>query len=48
MIDLFRTEMLAEQLFPETVGEWRGIGKTPPEEALVDRDRLAEIVTGSG
>jgi ABC-type Fe3+-hydroxamate transport system substrate-binding protein len=47
IINLFQTEMLAKQLYPETFGEWHGVGETPAEEELVDRDRLAEIITGS-
>ena len=47
IINLFQTEMLAKQLYPETFGTWPGVGEVPPDEELVDRDRLAEIVTGS-
>lgn len=46
IINLFQTEMLAKQLYPETFGEWPGVGEVPPDEELVDRDRLAEIITG--
>lgn len=47
IINLFQTEMLAKQLYPDTFGEWHGVGETPAEEELVDRDRLAQIITGS-
>ncbi|MFC6976564.1 hypothetical protein ACFQL1_23200 [Halomicroarcula sp. GCM10025709] len=47
IINLFQTEMLAKQLYPETFGEWHGIGETPTDEQLFDRERLAEIITGT-
>lgn len=47
IINLFQTEMLAKQLYPETFGEWPGVGEVPPSEQLVERDRLAEIITGT-
>jgi ABC-type Fe3+-hydroxamate transport system substrate-binding protein len=47
IINLFQTEMLAKQLYPETFGEWHGLGETPADEQLFDRERLAEIITGS-
>lgn len=46
IINLFQTEMLAKQLYPEEFGEWRGFGKTPAEEHLFDRQRMADIVNG--
>ena len=46
IINLFQTEMLAKQLYPEEFGEWRGFGETPESERLFDRQRLADIVTG--
>lgn len=46
IINLFQTEMLAKQLYPEEFGEWRGFGETPESEQLFDRQRLADIVTG--
>jgi hypothetical protein len=39
--------MLAKQLYPETFGKWHGIGETPTDEQLFDRERLAEIITGT-
>lgn len=46
IINLFQTEMLAKQLYPEEFGAWHGFGETPPDERLFDRQRLADIVTG--
>jgi ABC-type Fe3+-hydroxamate transport system substrate-binding protein len=46
IINLFQTEMLAKQLYPEEFGEWRGFGETPEDERVFDRQRLAAIVTG--
>jgi iron complex transport system substrate-binding protein len=45
LVNLFQTEMLAKQLYPEEFGEWRGVGEVPANERLFDRDRLAEIAT---
>jgi ABC-type Fe3+-hydroxamate transport system substrate-binding protein len=46
IINLFQTEMLAKQLYPEEFGAWHGFGETPEDERLFDRQRLADIVTG--
>jgi ABC-type Fe3+-hydroxamate transport system substrate-binding protein len=46
IINLFQTEMLAKQLYPEEFGEWRGFGETPEDERLFDRQRVADIVNG--
>jgi hypothetical protein len=52
IINLFQTEMLGKQLYPEQFGEWPGavtddgLPDMPAEEQLFDRDRLAAIVTG--
>jgi ABC-type Fe3+-hydroxamate transport system substrate-binding protein len=46
IINLFQTEMLAKQLYPEEFGEWQGIGETPEEEQLFDRQRIADIING--
>lgn len=46
IVNLFQTEMLAKQLYPEEFGEWHGFGETPQEEQLFDRQRLADIVNG--
>jgi ABC-type Fe3+-hydroxamate transport system substrate-binding protein len=46
IINLFQTEMLAKQLYPEEFGEWRGFGETPEDERLFDRQRVADIING--
>jgi len=46
IINLFQTEMLAKQLYPEEFGEWHGLGETPEDEQLFDRQRVADIVNG--
>jgi ABC-type Fe3+-hydroxamate transport system substrate-binding protein len=54
IINLFQTEMLGKQLYPEEFGEWPGdvtddrLPDIPEEEQLFDRDALAEIITGDG
>jgi ABC-type Fe3+-hydroxamate transport system substrate-binding protein len=47
IINLFQTEMLAKQLYPDEFGPWRGLGETPPSEQLFDRQRVADIVKGN-
>lgn len=44
--NLFQTEVAAKQLYPETFGEWRGLGETPEEEQLFDREEVADIIDG--
>lgn len=44
--NLFQTEVAAKQLYPETFGEWRGLGETPEEEQLFDRGEVADIING--
>ena len=46
IINLFQTEIAAKQIYPETFGEWRGLGETPEEDQLFDRQRIADIVNG--
>jgi ABC-type Fe3+-hydroxamate transport system substrate-binding protein len=46
IVNMFQTEMAAKQLYPEEFGEWRGLGKTPEDEQLFDRQRVADIVKG--
>jgi iron complex transport system substrate-binding protein len=41
---MFQTEMVAKQLYPEEFGEWRGLGETPEDEQLFDRQRISDIV----
>ncbi|UVE52285.1 ABC transporter substrate-binding protein (plasmid) [Haloferax larsenii] len=48
IIDLFSTEALAKQLYPEEYGEWPGsIYDVPEEEQLFDRQRVVEIINGN-
>lgn len=52
IINLFQTEMLGKQLYPDQFGEWPGevaSGELPEiseEEHVFDRQRLADIVNG--
>jgi iron complex transport system substrate-binding protein len=46
IVNLFQTEIAAKQFYPETFGEWHGVGETPEEERLFDRERVADIVEG--
>lgn len=46
IIDLFSTEALAKQLYPEEFGQWYGLGETPDDEQLFDRQRVADIING--
>ncbi|EJN60378.1 ABC transporter substrate-binding protein [Halogranum rubrum] len=45
IINLFQTEMLAQQQYPEQFGEYPGLGDVP-EQTLFDRQRVADIVAG--
>jgi iron complex transport system substrate-binding protein len=44
--NLFNTEDIAKQLYPETFGEFEA-GEYDEDERLFDRQKLADIVTGS-
>ncbi|KAA9395964.1 ABC transporter substrate-binding protein [Haloarcula sp. CBA1130] len=46
IINLFQTEVAAKQFYPEVFGEWHGLGNTPEEEQLFDRQRVTDIVNG--
>jgi ABC-type Fe3+-hydroxamate transport system substrate-binding protein len=46
IVNMFQTEMVAKQLYPEEFGEWHGLGETPEEERLFDRQRVSDIVHG--
>ncbi|EMA51569.1 ABC transporter substrate-binding protein [Halococcus thailandensis] len=46
IINLFQTEMLAKQLYPDEFGAWHGLGEIPANERLFDRQRLADIING--
>jgi len=47
IFNLFQLENAARQIYPEQFGEFRGVGETPDEEKLFDRQRVADIVNGS-
>ncbi|MFC6723366.1 ABC transporter substrate-binding protein [Halobium palmae] len=46
IVNMFQTEMAAKQLYPEEFGEWQGLGETPEDEQLFDRQEVADIVNG--
>jgi iron complex transport system substrate-binding protein len=46
LINLFQTEIAAKQFYPETFGEFRGVGETPEEEQLFDRQKVADVING--
>jgi len=53
ILNLFQTEMTAKQLYPEQFGDWPGYvdgdpyPEIPDDEQLFDRQRVADIVTGT-
>ncbi|WP_242493448.1 ABC transporter substrate-binding protein [Haloarcula hispanica] len=53
IINLFQTEMLGKQLYPDEFGEWPGeitageLPAIPEDEQLFDRDELADILAES-
>lgn len=53
LMNVFQLEMTAKQLYPEQFGEWpgyvpgEGYPEIPADEQLFDRQRVADIVTGS-
>jgi iron complex transport system substrate-binding protein len=46
LINLFQTETAAKRFYPEAFGEFRGVGETPEDEQLFDRQTVADIVNG--
>ncbi|MEE6209395.1 ferrichrome ABC transporter substrate-binding protein [Salarchaeum sp. III] len=45
LVDMFSTEAVAKQVYPDTFGEWPGpVGELPESEQLFDRQRLLDIV----
>ena len=51
IINMFNTEVLAKQLYPDIFGEWPGFNEDgsydlPAEERLFDRGRIADIANG--
>jgi len=47
LLNLVNTEMTAKQLYPGEFGEWRGLGNTPEDERLFDRQHVADIISGN-
>ena len=46
IINLFQTEIAAKQFYSDTFGEWKGLGNTPTDEQLFDRQRVSDIING--
>ncbi|WP_049900104.1 ABC transporter substrate-binding protein [Halococcus agarilyticus] len=46
IINLFVSEVLAKQLYPEQFGEFSAVGKIPQGERLFDRKRVADLING--
>ncbi|WP_066415563.1 ABC transporter substrate-binding protein [Halorubrum aethiopicum] len=46
IVNLFQTEAAAKQFYPDAFGEWHGIGDTPADERLFDRQHVADIING--
>jgi hypothetical protein len=46
IFNLFQLENAAQQIYPEEFGKFRGVGETPTENQLFDRQRVADIVNG--
>lgn len=51
IVNLFQTELLAKQLYPEQFGEWPGLEddgsyQIPTDEQLFDRQRVQDIING--
>ncbi|MDS0261211.1 ABC transporter substrate-binding protein [Haloarcula sp. S1CR25-12] len=48
IFNLFQLETAAQQIYPDEFGEFRGVGETPAENELFDRERVADILDGEG
>jgi ABC-type Fe3+-hydroxamate transport system substrate-binding protein len=46
IFNLFQIEIAAKQIYPDEFGEFDGVGETPEEEQLFDRQRVADIANG--
>ena len=47
IVDMFSTEAVAKQVYPDEFGEWPGaVSDIPESEQLFDRQRLIDIVNG--
>ena len=47
IVNLFVSEVLAKQLYPDEFGEFTAVGEVPDGEKLFDRQRVADIVNGN-
>ncbi|TKX84002.1 ABC transporter substrate-binding protein, partial [Halorubrum sp. SS5] len=46
IFNLFQIEIAAKQIYPDEFGEFNGVGETPEDERLFDRQRVSDIVNG--
>ena len=46
IVNLFVSEVLAKQLYPDEFGEFTAVGEVPDGEKLFDRQRVADIING--
>jgi len=46
IFNLFQLETAAQQIYPDVFGEFQGVGETPEDNRLFDRQRVADIVNG--
>ncbi|WP_434522681.1 ABC transporter substrate-binding protein [Halorubrum sp. AS12] len=48
IVDMFATEAVAKQIWPDRFGEWPGpVEDVPEEEQLFDRQRVSDIINGN-
>jgi iron complex transport system substrate-binding protein len=47
IINLFVTEVLAKQLYPEQFGDFTAVGEVSTERQLFDRQRVSDIINGA-
>jgi len=47
IFNLFQIEIAAKQIYPDIFGEFQGVGETPQDEQLFDRQRVADIINGN-
>ncbi len=48
IVDLFATEAVAKQVWPDRFGEWPGpVRDVPEDEQLFDRQRVSDIINGN-
>lgn len=46
IFNLFQLENAAQQIYPGEFGEFQGATRTPDDQRLFDRERVADIVNG--